>query len=443
LNRRVVLLADAPRGVIVELDDGSRLPADLVIVASGVRPRDDVARAADLRCGRRGGVIVDAALNTSDPHISAIGECATFEDAVSGFVAPCYAMAETLASRLRGDDTSYTPPAASASLKVPELAVNAVGDSLAEHPGTRTLTWVKGASYRRLVLDQGRIIGAVAVGERGDFGLLQEAVARASRIRTWQEKRFVDTGSLWRRGTATSIEEWSDEAIVCTCTGVTCGALRIARGAGARSSPAICERTGAGSGCGSCLPLVEEFAGERAAAVRSRSGQGALVMAVLSFLLLGAAALFGPIPMSSSVQQTPQLDVLWRDADWKQISGYSLLGLCVLSLAFSIRKRLPAVRFGSFGNWRFAHTLVGVATIVGAGVHTGMRLGSNLNFALMVSFLGVVLLGALTAVVINLEGRLPAPYGSLLRRVWSTAHVALFWPMPVLVTFHVLSVYFY
>ena len=76
-------------------------------------------------------------------------------------------------------------------------------------------------------------------------------------------------------------------------------------------------------------------------------------------------------------------------------------------------------------------------------MHTGMRLGSNLNFALMVSFLGVVLLGALTAVVINLEGRLPAPYGSLLRRVWSTAHVALFWPMPVLVTFHVLSVYFY
>ena len=61
--------------------------------------------------------------------------------------------------------------AGAALLKVPELAVNAVGDSLAEHPGTRTLTWVKGASYRRLVLDQGRIIGAVAVGERGDFGL--------------------------------------------------------------------------------------------------------------------------------------------------------------------------------------------------------------------------------------------------------------------------------
>ena len=77
------------------------------------------------------------------------------------------------------------------------------------------------------------------------------------------------------------------------------------------------------------------------------------------------------------------LDFLWRDDFTKQVSGYTLLGITVFSLLFSLRKRIKRIKFGQFGTWRMAHGILGGVTLIGVLAHTGFHWGSNLNFWLM------------------------------------------------------------
>jgi nitrite reductase (NADH) large subunit len=147
--------------------------------------------------------------------------------------------------------------------------------------------------------------------------------------------------------------------------------------------------------------------------------------------------------MSTSVAAGPALDVLWRDAFWKQLSGFGLLGLSTFALLFSARKRWSRFPYGSFGGWRFLHAAVGVATIAGLGIHTGFHMGANLNLVLALCFTGALLSGSLAALVTSLEHRLPPAYGVVLRRGWTATHIFATWPLPVLIVFHVLAFYYY
>ena len=219
--------------------------------------------------------------------------------------------------------------------------------------------------------------------------------------------------------------------------------MRAAAAGGARSSLAITEATGAGGVCGSCGPLLAELAGEAAGARRIGAGWRIAASAVVALALLVAGALLGPIPMSTSIEAGPSIDFLWRDAWWKQVSGYTLLALCAASLPLLASQALEALHARRLSElaipahraWR-RHDRRGWCPY---------RLpdGANLNYALMACFVGVVALGSLAALVTSLEHRLPAPYGGLLRRSWTWAHILVFWPMPLLVAFHVLTVYFY
>ena len=439
----VASITRAGEGFELRLPGDARLEVGAVVVAVGIQPRDELARDAGLACHRHGGIEVDDALSTSDPKIFAIGECARHAGRLYGFVAPGYAMADVLADRLLGGSERFAPAVASATLKIDSIAVSSVGEVLEDGPGYRELVWRNGDDYRRVLLRDGKLVGVMQVGAGGEFPRLQEAVARNTPVRIAQERRFARSGFLWREGSGTELAEWPDTAVLCTCTGVTCGAVRTAFAEGARTSARLSECTGAGSVCGSCRPLLEEVAGERIGAQRQGAGRRLGVAAAIGLAGVLAMLALGPVPMSSSVLERPSFDFLWRDGWWKQASGYSLLAVCVASLLFSVRKRWSRFQRGSFSGWRFAHTVLGVSTVAGIGWHTGFRMGENLNFALMASLVGVVLLGSLTALVTSLEHRLPAPWGGGLRRAWTAAHVVLFWPMPVLVGFHVLSVYMY
>ena len=443
LLRRIEAINEFNERLSVSLMNGETLEADFVVFASGTRPRDDLAREAGLECHREGGIHVDDTLTTSDDAISAIGECVRHDGDLYGFVAPCYEMAEVLADRFSGMERFFRGATASARLKMDEVDVASVGDSLADGPGVRELSWTRADEYRRIVLREGRIVGAIAVGAGSEFPKLQDAVARGARVRSWQERRFARSGRLWRKSGTPDATAWSDDAILCTCTGITCGRVRSVHAQGCRTSQALSEETGAGQVCGSCRPLLEVIAGERATGVREGAGIGIGMAALVGLTLISIAWFLGPLPMSTTLTAGPQMDVLWRDPWWKQVSGFSLLALCFFSLGLSLRKRWVRLSFGSFSNWRLLHSGLGVATILGAATHTGLRMGNNLNLALMLSFVGVVLLGSFTALVTSLEHRLPAPYGGALRRGWTWAHVLVFWPMPVLILFHVLAVYLY
>ena len=143
-----------------------------------------------------------------------------------------------------------------------------------------------------------------------------------------------------------------------------------------------------------------------------------------------------------SVQSTGSLDFLWRSSFWKQVTGYSTVGLTVLALLMSFRKRIKRFSGGDFAYWRIVHVALAVFAALALFAHTGARLGSNLNSLLMGSFVGLLITGTAAAVVMSLQHCMQ---GNVMR--WRTrftwAHVLLFWPVPVLLGFHVFKSYYF
>lgn len=436
-------ISETEQGLAVELGSGKILRTDLVVFAVGTRPRDELARKADLDCHASGGVEVDDSLQTKDPKIFAIGEVARHQGRLFGFVAPCYGMAEALADRFSGGTGRFEGSTDSARLKVPGVEVAAVGESLADGTLVRNLVWKSEDEYRRVALRDGRLVGAIAVGASSEFPALQEAISRKARVTMAQERRFLENGKLFRGEQARPIETWRDDAIVCTCTGVNCGALREAWAEGYHSSAMLTEATGAGSGCGTCQPLLAEFAGEVTVGRRAGAGNALAWIAGASLAGLALGTWVGPIPMSTSVLDTPEIDFLWRDGFWKQVSGYSLVAVMAVAFLLPLRDRIPVLKRSSVRSARILHTSVGLATVLVGAVHTGLRLGANLNAMLMSAVLGLLVLGTFSAFATSLEHRLSPQLGSVLRRGWRGAHVALVWPLPLLLFFHVLTVYVY
>jgi nitrite reductase (NADH) large subunit len=160
-----VMGADRVEGL--RLKDGRTLPADLLVVACGVAPNCDLARAAGLAVGR--GVQVDDTLATSDPAISAIGECCEHRGATYGLVAPAYAQAEVLARRLAGEDARYAGSVVSTNLKVSGVHVFSAGD-VGGGPGAEDVVLFdrRLGLYRRLVIRDGVLAGAVMFGDTAD-----------------------------------------------------------------------------------------------------------------------------------------------------------------------------------------------------------------------------------------------------------------------------------
>jgi nitrite reductase (NADH) large subunit len=162
----------------VELADGRVLPADLVVMAVGIRPNAGLAKDAGLIVNR--GVVTDATMTTSDPSIFALGECAEVEGQVFGLVAPLYDMAEVLAARLAGDTrTTFKAVATATRLKVTGINLYSVGDFATGEDREEIVLRDAGAGiYKRVVLKDRKIIGTVLYGETGDgpwfFDLLQQ-----------------------------------------------------------------------------------------------------------------------------------------------------------------------------------------------------------------------------------------------------------------------------
>jgi nitrite reductase (NADH) large subunit len=254
--------------------------------------------------------------------------------------------------------------------------------------------------------------------------------------------RFVRTGSLWPEAEMGSVQAWPAATAVCNCTGVTRGELGRALASGCATVEALASRTGASTVCGSCRPLLAELVGAAAATEPVRGWKVLLGAGGVAAPAALALALLILVPYAATVQVPWQWDVLWRDTFWKQASGFTVLGLTVLLLVMSLRKRIARFRLGEFPLWRVAHVVLGALTLAGLAAHTGGRLGSNLNFMLMASFLAVIVLGAAAGGVIALEHRFGAG-AARLRRSWLWTHILIAWPIPILLTLHVLKTYYF
>ncbi len=151
----------------VRLKGGQTLPADLVVIAIGIRPNADLARRSGLACGR--GVVVDDGLGTADPAVLALGECIEHRGQTFGLVAPIWEQARVLADRLAGGDARYEGSTSYASLKVTGIDLFSAG-AFEAAPGDEPVVLRDRASgvYRKLVLRQGRLAGALLYGDAGE-----------------------------------------------------------------------------------------------------------------------------------------------------------------------------------------------------------------------------------------------------------------------------------
>ena len=151
----------------LRLKDGRNVPADLVVMAVGIRPNVRLARGADLEVNR--GIVVGDDLMTSAPGVYAIGECAEHRGTCYGLVEPAYEQARVLARNLAGRPAAYSGSLLATNLKVSGVNVFSAGDFLGA-PDTEAVVLSDPGrqTYRKLVVGEGRLKGAVLVGDTGD-----------------------------------------------------------------------------------------------------------------------------------------------------------------------------------------------------------------------------------------------------------------------------------
>ena len=239
------------------------LEAEIVVFAAGIRPRDELARAAGLVMGERGGVAVDDALLTSDPHISAIGEVAAHRGGRPyGLVAPGYRQADAVAERLAGRDGTFEGADMSTKLKLLGVDVASVGDCFAETSGAEEIVFSDpvAGTYKKLVLsgDGTRILGGILVGDAEAYNSILQYVRSDIAAPAEPGRLILPSGDGESVGLTPG--DLPDAATICSCHNVTKGAICDAITDGDLVDVgAIKSCTKAGTGCGSCVPVLTDL----------------------------------------------------------------------------------------------------------------------------------------------------------------------------------------
>jgi nitrite reductase (NADH) large subunit len=429
----------------VLLSSGETIACDTVIICTGIRSNIALARESGIAVGR--GITVNDRLQTSQPDIYAVGECAEHDGHIYGLVAPGLEQAAVAAAAIAGEPAAYSGSLPTTRLKVVGTDVFSMGDveQVDQRHDLGGAVWsdADNGLYRRLVVDRFRLVGAVSVGEWPELNRVQQAVRERAFILPWQSWRFARTGRLYPETAPVSVVQWPRAATVCNCTGITRGQLGDAITHGAATVERLMSDTGASTVCGTCRPLLHELIGGKV--VHEPIFGGRLIAAASAIAaLIALAAWFLPSwPYASTVINGETLDRLWIDGTIKQITGFTLLGLSALIAFLSVRKRLTWRWLGQYKIWRVAHTVIGMAALAVLFFHTGFNLGNNLNRWLMVTFLTVAVVGSITGFVTAREHTVLAAGERSYRPFFTWLHILAFWPLPVLLLLHVVTVYAY
>jgi nitrite reductase (NADH) large subunit len=151
----------------VELSDGQRLDADAVILAAGIRPNVALAKDAGIAVNR--GITVDDQLQTGSDGIFALGECAEHRGICYGLVEPAYEQAKVLAQHLAGRNAIYPGSVVATNLKVSGVSVFSAGEFMgSDRSEAIVLSDFRRGTYKKLVIEEGRLTGAVLVGDTAD-----------------------------------------------------------------------------------------------------------------------------------------------------------------------------------------------------------------------------------------------------------------------------------
>lgn len=247
----------------VRLEDGRTLPADLVVMAVGIRPNTALAKEAGLEVKR--GLLVNDHLRTSDPNIYAVGECVEHRGQCYGLVAPLYEMAKTLGATLAGEIVQgYAGSATSTKLKVTGVDLFSAGDFAEGNENDEVvLRDPSRGVYKRVILRDNRIVGAVLYGDTADGSWYFDLLKKGADVTSMRDMLIF--GQAYQGGGApmdpvAAVAALSDDAEICGCNGVCKGA--ITKAIEAKSLTTIDDvrsQTKASSSCGQCTSKVESL----------------------------------------------------------------------------------------------------------------------------------------------------------------------------------------
>ncbi|HDY83682.1 MAG TPA: nitrite reductase large subunit, partial [Halieaceae bacterium] len=248
------------RALKMEFADGEHLETDMIVFSAGIRPRDNLARAAKLEVGERGGIINDYKCKTTDTDIFAIGECALFGGRIYGLVAPGYRMAEAAAEQLVGVEAQFQGADMSTKLKLLGMDVGSIGDA---HGRTEdSLSFVfsdeREEYYKRIVTtaDGKTLLGAVLVGDCADYDTLLQYYLNGIELPADPQGLIVpSTGEQPLLG----MGALPATAMICSCHNVTKGDVLCAIDGGCCSVGDVKGETKASTGCGGCAAMLKNL----------------------------------------------------------------------------------------------------------------------------------------------------------------------------------------
>lgn len=248
------------RAEAVLLEGDETLPADLVVMAVGIRPETRLATDAGLTVAR--GIEVNAQMQTSDPDIFAVGECLEFDRHLFGLVAPLYDQARVLGQTLLGEDAAFFVKDTATKLKVTGCDLFSAGDFVdAEGRENIVLRDPSRGVYKRLVIENDRLVGAVMYGDTADGNWFFQLIKDGTDIDEMRETLIF--GPAFQGGDTSdplsAVAALPPEAEICGCNGICKSTITDAIANGATDLGAVRAQTRASASCGTCTGLVEQL----------------------------------------------------------------------------------------------------------------------------------------------------------------------------------------
>jgi nitrite reductase (NADH) large subunit len=246
----------------VELADGAIIPATLVVMAVGIRPNVGLAKEAGLEVNR--GIVTDDRMQTSDPDILALGECVEVGGHVYGLVAPLYEMARVAAAKLAdSEDKRFVHSDTPTKLKVTGIDLYSIGDFAdGEDREEIILRDASAGIYKRVILQDNRVIGTVLFGETADGTWFNDLKKKEVDISEMRDTLIF--GRAFQGGVSSdplaAVAALADDAEICGCNGVCKGKIvSTITAKGLNSLDDVRAHTKASASCGSCTGLVEKL----------------------------------------------------------------------------------------------------------------------------------------------------------------------------------------
>lgn len=241
----------------VQFAEGDAIEAGLVVIAAGIRPNVELGRKAGLHINR--GIVVNDNMETSDPSIFAVGECAEHRGVVYGLVAPLVEQGKVLAATLTGNKGPlYEGSVVAAKLKIMGVEVFSAGE-ITEDEGAEPVRYEDPSFgvYKKLILKNGKLRGVVLVGDSADSHRYMDWLRTGADVRRKRKSLLFPEPAA---DSGLNVAQMADSETVCGCMGVTKGAMVAAiQEKGLNTLSQLKESTRASTGCGSCSALCEQL----------------------------------------------------------------------------------------------------------------------------------------------------------------------------------------